>query len=246
MSTALILLTVMVGATAQRITGMGFALVSAPFLVLLVGGFEGVLMVNLCAAFTSAVILTRVWRDVQWRRWRLLVAGATLGVLPGVWVVTNVPPAWLELTVGVLVIFGLVAARLVRTPSSGEGRCAVVASGAVSGLMNASAGLGGPAISVYAVATAWDQRSFAATVQPYFLTVGAMSLAAMLVAQRPAEGLDPWLWASILATCAAGLMVGEWLSRKVSALASYRMLLALTLLGALAAATRGGLTIAGI
>ena len=73
-----------------------------------------------------------------------------------------------------------------------------------------------------------------------------MSLAAMLVAQRPAEGHEPWLWVSILATCAAGLVVGEGLSRHVSAVASYRMLLALTLIGGLAAATRGGLTIAGV
>ncbi|WP_051791826.1 sulfite exporter TauE/SafE family protein [Amycolatopsis jejuensis] len=245
MSTALILLVVLAAAAAQRVTGMGFALISAPLLVLLLGGFTGVLVVNVCAAFTSAVILTRLWRDIQWRRWRMLAGGATLGVVPGVWIVRIVPPGWLELTVGILVALGLFAAKLVRTPRTGAGRLAVVASGAVSGLMNTSAGVGGPALTVYAVATAWDQRSFVATVQPYFLTVGAMSVAALLITHRPAEGLAPGLWAAIFGACAAGLVIGEWLSGRVSELASYRMLLALALLGAAAAATRGGLSIAG-
>ncbi len=68
---------------AQRITGMGFALVAAPSLILVVGGFAGVLVVNVCAALTSAAILTRLWREVDWARWRVLVAGALTASFPG-------------------------------------------------------------------------------------------------------------------------------------------------------------------
>ncbi|HET8632547.1 MAG TPA: sulfite exporter TauE/SafE family protein [Gemmatimonadales bacterium] len=246
MTTALILLTVMLGAAAQRITGMGFAIISAPILVLLLGGFDGVLMVNLGACFTSALMFARVWREVQWRRWRLLVVGAAFGVIPGVWILTLVPADWLELAVGVIIVLGLVAAGRVSTSATSDGRYVVMASGAVSGLMNAAAGIGGPAVTVYAVATSWDQRSFAATLQPYSLIVGGMSFSAMLTVHGATHGLEPWLWAPMLATCATGLVLGEWLRRQLSAVVAYRLLLILAVLGALAAAVRGGSTIAGL
>ena len=40
--------------------------------------------------------------------------------------------------------------------------------------MSAAAGAGGPAVSAYAVLTRWEQRKFAATLQP-FLVVGTTS-----------------------------------------------------------------------
>ncbi len=47
--------------------------------------------------------------------------------------------------------------------------------------MYAAAGIGGPSLSVYAVVSRWEQRAFAATLQPFFLTVGASSLLTKLL-----------------------------------------------------------------
>src|SRR5699024_7234844 len=52
--------------------------------------------------------------------------------------------------------------------------------GLLSGAMSAAAGAGGPAVSAYAVLTNWQQRSFAATLQP-FLVAGTASAVVMKV-----------------------------------------------------------------
>jgi hypothetical protein len=55
---------VLVGASAQRVTGLGFSLVASPFMVLLLGPFNGVLVVNACAVVAALAVLSQVWRDV--------------------------------------------------------------------------------------------------------------------------------------------------------------------------------------
>lgn len=243
MSLAVVLLAVFVGASAQRITGMGFALVAAPFLILVMGGFAGVLVVNVCAALTSAAIMTRLWSEVDWARWRVLVVGALIGILPGAWLVSVAPGEWLDLVVGALLVLGLGAALLVRRPFTGGHGATLLASGAFSGLMSVTAGVGGPAVSTYAVATGWQQRAFAATVQPYFLTIGLLSVCAKLALSPVASPLSVLAWGGVLATCAVGVAAGERLQAKISHVTARRLLVALALVGACAAMGRGLLTI---
>lgn len=59
---------VFLGAATQRITGVGFALVASPFIVLILGGFEGVLVVNLLGTIASTLIYLQVRRDADLRR----------------------------------------------------------------------------------------------------------------------------------------------------------------------------------
>ena len=71
--------------------------------------------------------------------------------------------------------------------------------GAVSGIMTTTAGVGGPAMSVYAVASKWDQRSFAASMQPYFLTIGLAAILAKYVATPESmPALEPSAWAVVV------------------------------------------------
>lgn len=244
MTLALVLLAVFVGAAAQRITGMGFALVAAPLLILVIGGFAGVLVVNVCAALTSLAVLTRLWREVNWARWRVLVAGALIGILPGAWLVSVAPKEWLDVVVGALVVAGLVSALLVRSPFTGGAGGILLASGAVSGLMSVTAGVGGPAVSAYAVATGWEQRVFAATMQPYFLTIGLLSVSAKLVLHPTVSPLSVLAWVGIVATCTAGVAVGGLLQSKISQVRARRLLIGLALIGACSAMGRGLWTIA--
>lgn len=56
---------IFVAAAAQRIAGMGFALLLSPFMVLIFGPHSGILLVNLIAAISSSIMFSRVWRDVD-------------------------------------------------------------------------------------------------------------------------------------------------------------------------------------
>ena len=174
---------VLVGAFAQRVTGMGFALIAAPALVVLLGPFDGVIIVNACAVLSSLLILPRVWRFIDWSRFGWLVVPAVVGTGAGALVAARLPGPVLQLGIGILVVVALTVSLLVtRTEHVATGRAPAIVTGAASGFMNAAAGVGGPALSIYAVATRWPQAAFAATAQPYFVVIGLSSLLGKLAA----------------------------------------------------------------
>ncbi|MDQ0850998.1 putative membrane protein YfcA [Arthrobacter sp. B3I9] len=214
---ALVLIAVVAGALAQRLAGLGFGLLVSPVLVVLLGPFDGVMIINLCGASSSLLILSRVWRHVNWRRYAGLAPSALLGVVPGAWLASHVPPAPLEICIGVLLVLALLASqRLNRSSWRASGPVPMVGLGFSSGLMNAAAGVGGPAITAYAVATRWDQKTFGATLQPYFITTGLSSLLTKyLFSGGHLPALETWQWLGILGSMVAGIAAGDVLSARI-------------------------------
>lgn len=238
---ALVLVAVVIGAAAQRISGLGFALVVAPVLVLLLGAFDGVMVVNLCAVFSAAMALLLVRHDVDWRRWAALAGWAVVGIIPGAWLAATAPDAAVELSIGVLLLVTLtVSVLLTRTALVLDGRPTLVVSGLVSGAMNAAAGIGGPAVSVYALLSRWPQRTFAATLQPYFLTLGLCSLGAKwVISGGRTPGLEPWQWIAIVAFTAGGLFLGQWIAPHVPPAAARRIVVVIAYAGAVSTLIKG-------
>ncbi|MFF2275997.1 TSUP family transporter [Agromyces sp. NPDC058126] len=238
-----IAVSVLVGAAAQRVTGMGFALIASPALVILLGPFDGVIVVNLCAVLSSLLILPRVWRDVEWRRFTWLVLPAFVGTAAGALVATLVPGPVLQLGVGVLVIVALTVTLLVtRTEHTASGPAPAIIAGTASGFMNASAGVGGPALSVYAVATRWSQTAFAATAQAYFVAIGAAALTGKLAATGWAwPALDAGAWPFIVGALLVGLVAGEWLAPRVGHRAARAAVIVIAYLGGAAALVDGAI-----
>jgi succinate-semialdehyde dehydrogenase/glutarate-semialdehyde dehydrogenase len=148
MDAVLLGLGVFAGASTQRVTGLGFALVSSPLLVLVAGPFNGVLLSNLLALAVSLVVRGLTWRHAQWRRVLLLALPAVALVPAGAWVARHLPAPMFLVLIGVLVVSALVAvvasdrARFLRGPGG------AVTAGGLSGFMNATAGVGGPAIAL--------------------------------------------------------------------------------------------------
>lgn len=244
---ALLILAVLTGSAMQRLTGLGFALVAAPFIVLITGPVTGIIIVNICGAVTAGTVLSRVFRFVEWRKYAVLVPAAFVGIIPGALIVQNVPGPWLEVIVGGIVLASLTASLTLRAPHEHPGTRPLILAGTVSGLMNTTAGVGGPALSVYAIAARWEQIPFAATMQPYFLTIGIASVAAKLTA-RPASmpQMSPWLWAALLAAIILGLLLGETLTKRMSPASARRLMVILAYAGSLAAAGRGTWQLLGL
>lgn len=227
----LIAVAVAAGAVAQRVTGIGFALVSSPLLVLVAGPFEGVVLANVFCVVTAAVVLAARWRDVQWGRGLALLMPALIAVPPGAWVARRLPSAWLQVVIGALLVVALVAAR--ARPGSLSLRdawghpAAVIAAGASSGFMNVTAGVGGPAIALYALGSGWRQVNFAATFQFYTLFVNGSSLLAKGGTHLPAR---VYLIGAVGLT--VGLAAGHLLAGRVSPEQASRLVLTIALLGA--------------
>jgi uncharacterized membrane protein YfcA len=220
---------VLTGAATQRITGLGFALVSAPFLVLLLGPFTGVLLANALSLASNLVVLAQTWRAVETRRALLLAVPALVAVVPGAWVARTLPAPLLAITAGGLVLVALVAVLASERARVLRGTPGAVTAGVMSGFMNVTAGVGGPAISLYALSTRWAHRSFVATVQLYFVLLNAASIAA-----KGWPSLSPATWVVAGGALALGAAAGHRLARLVSPDRARTLVACLAILGSAA------------
>jgi hypothetical protein len=103
--------------------------------------------------------------------------------------------------------------------------------------MNVTAGVGGPAIALYAISTNWNHRKFAATFQLYAILINLASLAAKGGVRLPSSTL----WTSV-AALTAGLVGGHFLARKLGGDHARHIVIALSALGATAIVIKGALT----
>lgn len=191
---------VLAGATMQRVSGMGFALVASPLLVVLLGPLDGVVVINILAIVISGSVFLTVLRQVEYRKALLLLIPAVIGTVPGAFVARLVPAPLLSTIVGLLVIVALCLSFVARRAPLFSGRAGAIGAGLLSGFMSTTAGVGGPAISAYAIASRWPQRAFAATVQLYFCLLAGVSLAVKW--SWPSLGWQEWV------ACGIGVVVG--------------------------------------
>lgn len=237
---------VLLGAVAQRVAGLGFAMLASPFLVLLLGPHEGVLLVNICGVVSSVLITPRVWKDIDWMAYRWLAAFSVVGSVLGALIATRLESAVLSLSVGLIVLVALVlSVGLSRRSVAVGGPGLRSAAGALSGLTSSMAGVGGPAVSAYAVLTRWDQRSFAATMQPFFATTGIVAVISKILLAPDQQLILPWWhWALIVAAILVGILGGERLQRHVRDRHARVFILVIAFAGALAAVAKGWIGLA--
>ncbi len=226
---------VFVGASTQRISGMGFALVSSPFLVMVLGPHEGVMLVNLLGACSSLLIFAQVFRQVEYRKVLVLLIPAMLMTLPGAWVAATLDGPLLSVVISIMVILALGSSFMIRNLPMAQSKSLAVGAGAVSGFMSVTAGVSGPAIAGYAVASRWPQAQFAISVQLYFLVLSLTSLAA--------KGGMPQLhwqqWAGCFAAMVVGILLGNFLAPKIPAKYSRAFVVLIAFSGAVSLMVNG-------
>lgn len=236
-----VLLCTLVGGALQRVSGMGVGMLAAPTFTLLLGPAAGVSLSN-AAAVVSAVLLTLVLhRDVDWRRFLRLAPLLVAGSLAGAWAVRVLDIAWLEVVLGASILVAIAASLGLQRRLAVRGPGAALASGAVAGFMNTTAGVAGPALAVYAVASRWDQRSWAATLQPIFLLANVTSLTtkSLLGSAGLDAGVPAGVWAAVLVGVPSGILLGGLVARRVPAGRARGLALVLAGTGGAVALVRG-------
>ncbi|MFI6404953.1 TSUP family transporter [Streptomyces sp. NPDC050548] len=225
---------VLLGSSVQWLTGMGFALVAVPALVLLLGPTQGVVLANCAAGAISVVGLAGGWRKVRARAMVPLCAAAVCTVPAGAWMTRQLPPPVLLLVMGGLVTVAvLLVMRGARVPAL-RGTRGAVAAGAAGGFMNAAAGVGGPPISLYAVNAGWTVREFVPNAQFYGVVVNAFSVAANGV-----PSLSGARWVAVGAAMVVGGVIGRGLAGRIPEPRARALVLTLALAGGVTAVGKG-------
>lgn len=241
MDAAAIFSIVLLGAGVQRVSGMGLGLVAAPILAVLLGPVEGILVSNVLAVINASMTTVVRHRDVDWRQFALISPALVVGAVPAAWLLTVAATPVLLVSVGVLMLVALGLSTLgqsrippVRT------RATPLIAGVAAGFMNTLAAIAAPALTVYAQATRWEQRSFSATLQPIFLVAGIISVAVkVLGGAADLDNTAVWVWPAGIGGMICGILLGSLLSTHIPTTTARRIALFIATAGAVVVLVRG-------
>ena len=233
MTDLLLVVLIATGAAAQGVSGIGFGLVCGPALVSALGPADGVRVVVLLSVLVNVAVLAREHRHVAWRAAAgLLVPAAVATPLLAV-ALRQVPERAAQVLAGLAAALGAAAlaagARVpgARTPAG------LVGAAVVSAGMNDAAGIGGPAVALWADSAGWPPARTRSTLQVYFLGLNAVALVTLGVPHEPAGR-----YVEMTAALVGGALLGVVLARRTSAAGARRATLALAFAGGLVVLAR--------
>ncbi|MFJ9417860.1 sulfite exporter TauE/SafE family protein [Streptomyces sp. NPDC101227] len=230
---------VVLAASVQWLTGMGFALIAVPVLVLMLGPAQGVVLANCAAGVISIVGLAAGWRRVRIGAMVPLVIAAACTVPAGSWAAARLPEPVLLVGVGTLVTLAVALVMGGARMPALTGMRGAVTAGAVGGFMNSAAGVGGPPYSLYALNAGWSIHEFVPNAQFYGIAVNVFS-----VAVNGVPRLSGSAWAVTVAAMLAGALIGRALAPRVRERGARRLIFALALAGGFSVLIKGLLELA--
>jgi uncharacterized membrane protein YfcA len=199
---------------AQTVTGMGFSLLLSPAFIVWFGPQSGVLLVNSFALAINIMLLTRLgWRGVYPQIFQIMLA-ALASIAATTWLLRYANPGALSVAAGVITVSCALALWVGLRVTWLTGRRGAAIVGTISGALNVSAGVAGPAVSMLAINNGWEQRRMVATLQVYFAVVNAVSVLAALTARGLPDVSGPSV-AVLASALAAGLLSGPRLAALV-------------------------------
>jgi uncharacterized membrane protein YfcA len=197
-ATLLAAVAVALGSVAQAVTGFGFSLVSAPFLIAAYRAPLGVRLNLVLSVAVNSMLLIRERRHADVRAAGLLLAPALAVTLPAAYAVRHVPTGPLTVAAGVVCLAGVAAlasGRSFRRLSGGPG---AAAAGGLSAAMNVVSGMSGPPVVLFSVNARWTPDRARPTLQLYFLGLNLVALVALGWPGHLPLGLLPGVGAGVL------------------------------------------------
>lgn len=222
---------VLFGAVAQALTGFGFSLVSAPFLVAAYDAPAGVQLNVAISVLVNIVLLLGARSHVQWRTTGRLLAPAAVATVGVGLLLQGRDGGAVTVVAGVLCLAGVVAVARNRPVARLRGTPATVTVGALSGAMNVAAGIGGPPVVLFGLNAGWEPAAARATLQAFFLGINIVALATL--------GLPDRIPVLVVVGVVIGLFIGRWASARVSVDQVRRATLLIAGIGSILAIARG-------
>lgn len=165
-----VLIGVLVAGVTQRITGIGFALVACPILVVAVavGADEAVRLGIVTSLVSSGYSLFASRQQCRLRQVLPLLPFAIAAIWPAALMARAVDLAASSLVAGIVVLLALGVALHPKGVPGGSTWVQAAVGGTLSGAMNAVAALGGPMAAAYGIGRKWVE-SLAPNMQVFLL-----------------------------------------------------------------------------
>ncbi len=196
----IVAIAIFVSAYIQGLSGIGFSLIAAPAISLIIAGPQAIGLVNLLALTQNSWHIAREKGEVHWGIRRRLGPGLTVGVAIGFGLVVVVPDSWRPALVAASSL-GALAALLLWRPGAGWGSASLA--GVWGGTTNTFAGVGGPPLALYLIKQGWSHADYVRTQMVVFALLNIVSL--------PLLGLPSlawWEYAAAIALVVIGSAAG--------------------------------------
>jgi uncharacterized membrane protein YfcA len=204
-----------IGALSQGFLGFGFAIVAMAGLTLSRDLFHAAGVVNLTGILVAASVLTALRREVLWRPALRMIPALLGGVVLGVTALGALDRDLMVRTLGVTII--AISLWNLRTPTlqASESPFWDGFAGLLGGILGGAFNTGGPAIVAHLYRRPDAPQAIKATNQLIFLTMGLARLPTATAQGQMTSSI--WIEAAIMAPIlVAGLLIGIWLSHRVS------------------------------
>jgi uncharacterized membrane protein YfcA len=186
-----------------------------------------------CSIAIQSVSVLVLWRDIDWRRLVIFLAGGIIGLPVGVWLLLNLGPLWFKEAIGKLLVVYAAFRMLKRSwILESDRNVADAFCGFLGGITGGLAGFPGAAVTIWCGMRGWDKRRQRGIYQPFILSMQVLALVLirfMLSSVTHGGGLDldllQFVPAALLGT-SFGLAIFRRLSDRSFALTVNVLLLA--------------------
>ncbi|NNU82077.1 sulfite exporter TauE/SafE family protein [Halovulum dunhuangense] len=221
-------LIVFLAAAIQACTGFGFSVLATP-LLLLIFAPAAAIQINLALSILiSAVLLPKLWADLDRVLLRRLILGSLAGAPLGIAIHAVADATHLRKAIGVLLILFTVA--LVRNIRLARSRRRDYLTGGCAGALSSSLGMPGPPLMIYFAGGSMDPALLRSTTLVCFLIVYSVSLMLQLgISPAPRDSLGSAL--ELVPATLAGVFLGQMAFRHIGTrtfVRALRILLAVT------------------
>tara|TARA_B100001093_G_scaffold487304_1_gene523439 strand:- start:89 stop:823 length:735 start_codon:yes stop_codon:yes gene_type:complete len=171
---------IVIGAMFQSLTGIGFAMISGPFLLLSINDSYAIQVNILLNIILSLLLAPKIYKSADKSLLATISFGTIMGVPLGLIFYSNVDLNTLRLLVGYLV--GIMTIRLIYTSQFSTSRIKnsifkELITGFVSGILTVFLAMPGPALATYMGETGlYDKKTTRSTILLYFLFAYTLSI----------------------------------------------------------------------
>ncbi len=224
-------LVTVLAAAVQGAVGFAFTLLAVSFFLLILQSAEAIQVIVVLNLVICGSLGRHLWKDVHLALWRLLLAGAVVGVPVGVVAfaygsLSAIYVAVAVVLLGFAVVLGWQGAPTVATGSAPYRPLSVLAIGIVAGAMTAALGMPGPVLVLYLTALGVDKETFRAVS----LTLSAALYLAVILLQSATVGIPGSVWitaAALVPLAWAGAALGHAGARHINEILFRRFVLLL-------------------
>lgn len=211
--------------TLEGITGFGSTVLSLPFLNILIGLRPAVQLFGVLGWVMAFYIVLRSWRSIIWKEIFFIALWVGLGLPFGMWMFDAVNPEKLCVLLGAyMIIMGFRGWKQTLRNRSGS---ANVQNGSprsiwiriflfCGGIIQGAFGSGGPFVIIYAAKAIQDKRSFRVTLSLIWVIMNTVRLTNWLMHGELLNREMGALLLLCLPVTITGLLLGDYLHRKVS------------------------------